>query len=650
MELTARKSISRYALQSSVAIICLFIQAAAVGQLLDYGQYSGFSLMKGIVGNDFEHPRSACITGQRNVLHANKADFRVSIVYNSSEYKEAFHLDYKAEASFLDIGGGGDEFHFYRENNKSDVAFDIIIEAYSEADGETVDNPKWDEPYQTLMDSGDISKIRQVREACGDRYIQSVFNERRLYAVMHVSSQIGSSLTKFSGDAHGKIGIDVVSASAALGGDAAISNAHKSGAVSVIIKSEGLNGFSASASAVGISPDDSLPQIADKLSKTLSAAVKDNPSPEPVKYKLAMYPGMTDAGIFDSEIQETLLSLKRTYWDGRGRLSNIQSLLANNDPRRVVFRQPEGDNALRATARQLQDYITSVGNAFDVCRKASNYSQCQSAAVQLDGKEPSFSVRIEIPPIDYPTGVATKYVAIDGKRVSEGQDPFATSNPGNSVLTQARSVDPSAVEADWALPIGAFYMSAMDVPVWKPVGPNRIPSAAGGPLLRPLDLAPPSSWQGWPDEMLNFPIMHADSSHNCGAIQSSFQAVTVNSIAPDCLTYGGNLLKEIARASVAQYVITPTLGRVDLPLRGVVRDCFGGFSSVNLAFLSFEIENKPSGEIAVSGMVSNLTPIYVINESRSLADWQALASSLLNSLNASQSPPGRSNRCGPRLP
>jgi len=75
----------------------------------------------------------------------------------------------------------------------------LLFEAYAEHDGETLDNVKWSPPYDTLMQTGNPAKINSVRQACGDRLIETVFNESRLFVVLHVSSQKTSSLSQFSG-------------------------------------------------------------------------------------------------------------------------------------------------------------------------------------------------------------------------------------------------------------------------------------------------------------------------------------------------------------------------------------------------------------------------------------------------------------------
>ena len=188
-------------------------------QLLDYGAYSGYALGRGIIGDDFSQPLPNCITGNSATTSASKADIRVSIVNTDDQYSQAFHIDQKAEASYLDVGSAAEELHLSQQTKRSSSAFDIVIEAYSEKDADTIGNIKWDSPYDKMMTSGDPGKIEQVRATCGDRFIQTVFYEARIFAILHVSSEKNSKLTSYSGKASGKMSIDVVSASAELGGD-----------------------------------------------------------------------------------------------------------------------------------------------------------------------------------------------------------------------------------------------------------------------------------------------------------------------------------------------------------------------------------------------------------------------------------------------
>jgi hypothetical protein len=167
--------------------------AQARAQLLDYNTFAGYGLGKGFLANDLSQPLPACITATQTKLPASHADVRVSISYSSSDYEQAFHIDQSAQASYLKLASGSDTLHIGRETSSSGSLFDIIVEAYGEHDSDTLGNIKWDPPYDQLIATGDPAKIQTVRAACGDRFIETVFNETRLFLVMHVSSQHESS-------------------------------------------------------------------------------------------------------------------------------------------------------------------------------------------------------------------------------------------------------------------------------------------------------------------------------------------------------------------------------------------------------------------------------------------------------------------------
>jgi hypothetical protein len=220
--------IDRICLFSFKLMFFLFLSACLHGQLLDYGDYAGFGIGKGILGNDYRNPIPSCVTATQAKLPASHSNVRASVVYNADEYDQAFHIDQNAQASFLGIGGGSEELHLGLETGKSGSAFDIILEAYTERDSDTLNNIKWDSTYDEMIKSGDPQKIAFVRAACGDRFIATVFKEARLFIVVHVSAHQESSLSRFSGKASGSVNLDVASASASLGGDANIKSANQS--------------------------------------------------------------------------------------------------------------------------------------------------------------------------------------------------------------------------------------------------------------------------------------------------------------------------------------------------------------------------------------------------------------------------------------
>src|ERR1700730_15244021 len=109
-----------------IAPIMLPAPEAQAAQLLDYAPYAGYGLKKGILGHDFATPLPSCIHGTESTLPASNFDERVSITYTADEYKKAFHVDQKAEASMLSMGSGGEELHIGVETQGASSSFDII--------------------------------------------------------------------------------------------------------------------------------------------------------------------------------------------------------------------------------------------------------------------------------------------------------------------------------------------------------------------------------------------------------------------------------------------------------------------------------------------------------------------------------------------
>ncbi|MEI9930413.1 MAG: hypothetical protein WDM89_07625 [Rhizomicrobium sp.] len=110
---------------------------------LNYGTFRGYALAKGILGNDFyATPKPSCITGTTNSSNASHGTISVSIVFNASQYKEAFHVDAKAQASYMAFNGGAD-VDIKESSAFNNSAFDIIMEDYSEQPTSTIDNIDW---------------------------------------------------------------------------------------------------------------------------------------------------------------------------------------------------------------------------------------------------------------------------------------------------------------------------------------------------------------------------------------------------------------------------------------------------------------------------------------------------------------------------
>ena len=624
------KSVSRSKLlPSSLGVFLLFLFAIpSNAQLLDYGPYNGYGLKKGILGNDFGNPLAACITGQETTLPASHSAIRANIVYNSDEYKNAFHIDQTAEASFLGYGGGGDELHFGQENSGKSSAFDIILEAYGEHDSQTINNVKWDPPYDSLITSGNPAKIQQVREACGDRYIETVFNEARLFVVMHVSRQQNSTLTKFSGNTHGSVNIDIVTASASLGGDASVSSAHASGAISIEIYSEGLGGLIPTASAIGIANADGLGDIGTKLAAYISTLQERG---QPVKYRLSPLPGLPTGDLSQQLLFDHLKVLKEKFVGSYFRLQNVNALLSPTDPRRLLLKQPQADRSLQAQQVDLKKYVEAVASAHTACRQSLTISGCSERA---NIAEPPRRPSVELGPIGPPI-IFLYLFAVDGNPLAPGQYSLLLSGHQQSLLAAARqNVKANASNVDLLAVIwNGEYSSVLDVPILAP-RLNAAPTVVGNVRIVGQELSWPTYWKHPDRDSSVIKVLHADAQHPCGILNSG----GLNYVEENCLTNEGRLLRDVALADVAQLVSFGTPSPFDFALVATTTDCFGGMSSLQLGIGHIDQSRGPNtGEVTSRvglflPMGNSSVPLIEHVENYSLSDWSAVAQSRLSSL------------------
>lgn len=611
--------------------------SCASSQMLDYQRFSGYGIGKGFIGNDFANPLPACIKGEKSSLPASRAGVRVSIATNAREYKQAFHLDHKGEASFLGFGGG-DELRFGRETGSSDSAFDIIVEAYSERDSETIDNVRWGAPYDSMMASEDPAKIRAVRLACGDRFIQTVFNEVRLFAVMRVSSTKSSSLSQFVGKLRGRADLDVISASSEVGGDHNVIQAHSAGALHIEIHSVGLGGIAPTASLIGVANSDGIAAVASKLASALSSLT---PPGEPAKYQLAPLPGIQTEDLSAEIIFESLDDLKSSYLSASKRLRNVKDLLDPNDQRRSLYVQPQADSGLKALRASIQAFIDAVSSAHEVCRTAVTPASCTSAASQLPSA-PQHS-KLELPPKPQAPAHFSGYVwLVDGRPIPEVQASAIMVANESSILGGARSIKPSAREVDLVAKISSPYVSHVDLMLMAPNPAGGFPTTLGStriyPQLRHLE---------GDHQTAVVHLIHADDQNPCvWGIFNGFK--TVN---PSCVTPAGELLRKIAAASAATTVVAygsdvPPDGK-ELPLFGIALDCFAQSLGVMWARQSFFMARNPPGSSSVSvtaQMWIDTANVALLvsseQETHELSTWSALKSSRSAQLHSMGTPLG----------
>lgn len=640
---SAGNGLMQLAVCGVLVILVLLSGTTAKAQLLDYGTFAGYGIKKGILGNDYTTPLAACISGTVSTLPASRSAVRVSIVDNANEYKQAFHIDQKAEASFLGIGGGGEEFHFGQENTGRSSAFDIIIEAYGEHNGQTVDNIKWDAPYDSFMASGDPVKVQQARQDCGDRYIQTVFYETRLFVVLHVSNRQMSTLSTFSGKLGGNFNLDVASASVSLGGDGNVSSANKSGAIGLDVYTEGLGGVVPTAAVIGIATpsDDGLQSIANKLAAYL-ATLHD--TGQPVKYRLAPLPGMSGGDLSDDRVFNYLTGMKMNHQATSYRLGNVSSLLSPSDPRRMILREPKADEILQQLKNGLTTYDNAVVKAHDGCRKALKLDTCAAltASIQAPPSRPS----VELAPANMPL-IGPYMFAIDGTPVPPGQVSVLFPGQAKNLLDAARALNPMASNVDILAPIyGDPYLSMVETTAMVFPPPTILQPGVGVYRLLGQTLRWPPYWKTEDRDNLSLWVVHADAQHPCNIIKNT----DLYSFDQDCLTSEGRLLRDMALADSALYVTNKPPAKYDFTIIGTTTNCFGQTSTIPLGLLHFDVGSSMSSTASLLLPMGTMS-IALVSQGET-HDAQTWSQILQNRLSAAASSGGNpsGNPCGPRVP
>jgi hypothetical protein len=462
-----------------------------------------------------------------------------------------------------------------------------------------------------------------------------VFNESRVFAVLHVSSQQLSRLTQFSGKANGSVDIDVVSASSSLGGDLNIKSAHQLGAIAVNVYSEGLGGVIPTAAAIGIGSADGLQDIASKLAAYLTSLPDKG---QPVKYHLAALPGIDTGSLTDQTIVDDLLDMKAKYFEGYARLQNVKALLGS-DQRRVVLIEPEADTDLRQRQAALNTYVNQAAKAHDACSKAASSDACETQLASFGDPPPSTDVELwpVLAPRMYPF-----QVAIDGRFISPGDVSLLLSTSGLTLLDAAKVLQKGATDVDILAVLVAPYLSHLDILLMSP-NANSLPATVGGLVLRGQALEFPPYWKDRAGDAIAIHVAHADGASPC-----PIRRVTHgNALDDSCLTRVGRGLKDAALVQAANEFHTP-ITSFSLNLGGITTDCFGTTTSVfyppspqfpllfpiTIGSLSGQIIPAPAGLtentqlFLFSGSASTIE-LFESSETHDLAGWNSLAASRL---------------------
>lgn len=503
----------------SIRVVCLLLIAtlcctlSSLAEQLGYSpQIAGLALGKGVAGVDYKTPRDACVSAPKTNVPKSASSMRVSIVYDASQLSQSLHIDSKADASFLDIASASGHFNLAEEFNDSNRAFDVVIEAWQETDNDTfVTSPDWLPKYQSKITAGQFS---QVRQDCGDRYVSTVYNAARLFAIVRVETSARDFHLNVSTGGQAKFNIDIVNANASLGVDSDIKTAHQHGAIGVIAISEGLGGFQDLANIISIANGDGLNDIANKT----QAALKDiHVKGQAVAYELTPYPGLAPRSLTDDNIDYHLAQLRYAYRVRQGLLSNVDCLLNSCDGRAQLLKLPDVAQ-LKAYKAKLETAATTVASRFQKC--AVSYAVADPACNAI------------IPDLPSPPAVDATYwnlppvwggmlVVLNNGRIlsaDEGKAVFDRAIHSPSLLDAAKTLYPDATSVDVLGIVQSPYFSVMSIIPLQLGDKLTIPPVSTGVLFGRKTLPFDPAWH-LPPAMKKtgfyVPLLHASAYDTC---------------------------------------------------------------------------------------------------------------------------------------
>lgn len=610
--------------------------------LLDYGQYSGYSLRTGFVGNEFSKPLAACIQGTPELQEAERTQVKISIVRTNDQYSKALNLDHRANVTVLGLGEAESEAHYRRSSTSAETNLRIIVEVSGERNFKTLNDVEWQPTYAATMESGDEKRIEDLRIRCGDRYIKTVFYGVKLYAVLTVSDRHATELTALSGRLKGNVGIDLITAEQELGGAYTLQRANSAGAIKADTYAEGMDGLLVTAQLLQMSPTDGLREIVAKLKTALTS---NRVAVHPFKYQIAAMPGFPSDALGDERLFESLGELKDLYQLTKHHIRDIKGLLTT-DPRRSLLKESWFDN-LRGLLKEHEDFLDAVIDSHIACRKAITYRSCREAQRNLSMPPPPPGIPpitpVGLQPFSIVTGRPTPVPSVDFIMNQQSLLSAVTAT-SNAELALVMSQIPS-----WY--VAYLTIGSMDVSGTRKDGYGVILAQdLGWPAeVRLPEGGEPSAALVLMRALKHVPCVVKTQNH---FLQGSYRYLD----AEKCLTGAGDALRQAAElklAEIANEDIAPHVRdmRFDGWFEANIYDCWGMPHPSKLAgYMVFVRQTSDRRRASISVFIdvgTQTVPILYYEEDRPRPEWAAKAASLRNA-NTYRDVPLPSRACAKR--
>lgn len=553
----------------------LLLTTPARSERVNYSpDINGLSIGKGVAGLAYSQPLPSCVSGPIHQIPASGATLHVSIVRNADDLNEALHLETRAKASFLDIVGGSGHFDADQQFDQKNIAFDVVIEASEVLPSDSFSqSPTWLPQFQSLLDA---HQLQQIRDACGDRYVSTVYNGARVFAIVRVRTSAKDFHLNVNQGGQAQFDIGIVNASAFLGTDTDIRTAHQSGSIDVVATSEGAGGFSSLSNLIGVDPSDDLKGIANKV---MTAMTHIQPTGEAVAYELTDYPGFPPRSFSDLIVDGDLVQLSKFFRATRQMYENVDCLINNCDGRGheltpIEFKQvTDFGTALKQTLMTTADRYAKCARAYD-----SALFEC-SANLPPPPPPPDTPL---LPPALMPN-FGGLVLLVDGDKVLNPAQTFVAMAAGQSLLDGVHAVYPAAREATLFLLIDSPYFSTGSFALAGPAGspPTFVTFGSDRPSGHFA-----SSWRlpfGMAESTRPVIIAHADAGRPCsrlvvpasGAVRSSVVGFADSCLSPEMQTLRAELYRSVEQEAKNGCVSTGGATDTEMPLLTWLSDRFG---------------------------------------------------------------------------
>ncbi|MGA8729977.1 MAG: hypothetical protein WB608_14590 [Terracidiphilus sp.] len=432
--------------------------------------FAGYTLGPSFVGDNFYQPKTGCIVSPRTTIPRNATSATIQLVSTNEALQESVGFQEHADAGFFGLGSVNESFSQTTGQtlNAGDTA--VVFSATAQADADQFVAPiQYAPDIQELIDSPTLTSVQvaHIRDICGDRFIRTVFNERRVYVVATIHHATLSQTAQQSLSVSGSFGISAFSADASVNNSINYASSQSIDNVSINVYTLGDGGLSSVGAALPISLSSTPSQIIAALRQFISNAA--NARPQPVRYELEQIPHMNPSPLFQAAVVQSARALVVAYSAAVAENYDISQLI---DPSSGDLRWGSLNASSIADAKAYQAELIGYIRAI-----ASAHSNCVSSGDICASPPPAPQRPTSIPAaLGAQSGSAiTRLYVQSGAGISQllsATSTESTTATRGSLLQKAQSIVPDASYAALLLILENPTLESAHLEGHKLVGPS----------------------------------------------------------------------------------------------------------------------------------------------------------------------------------